>query len=169
MGTPHSKEHIKDSIVKNIVLGALYVKPNSRKKTATLDHIAEVYNNLNAKYGEGTFWILAGDTNTLKLGPILSHNHKLKSVVTKPTRLNHKNSTLDNIITDLPMFYQEPQYLPPIDRDCVKGKPSDHLTVVFKPINTINIIPLRKARTIIRRTITDLSLNLLSVLINSQE
>ena len=41
----------KDSIIKKIVIGAIYVKPNSRKKTATHDHIADVYNTLSAKYG----------------------------------------------------------------------------------------------------------------------
>ena len=103
------KEVSKDSIVKKIVLGAIYVRPNSKKKTATLDHISEVYNQLNTKYGKGTFWILAGDTNTLKLGPLLALNKNLKSVVTKPTRLNianpSKSSILDNIITDLHKFY----------------------------------------------------------------
>ena len=82
------KNVTKDSIVKRIVLGALYVKPGSRKKTATVTHIAEVYNFLNTKYGKGTFWILAGDTNELKLGPILALNFNLRSVVTKPTRIN---------------------------------------------------------------------------------
>ena len=33
-----------DSLVKRIVLGSIYSKPNSKKKTATLDHIAETYN-----------------------------------------------------------------------------------------------------------------------------
>ena len=31
----------KDSIVKKIVLGSIYSKPNNKKKTATQDHIAE--------------------------------------------------------------------------------------------------------------------------------
>ena len=53
-------------VEEKIVLGAMYVRPNSKNKTATLDHISEVYNLLNTKYGKGTFWILAGDTNTLK-------------------------------------------------------------------------------------------------------
>ena len=68
----------KDSIIKKIVVGAIYVKPNSKKKTATLDHIANVYNNLSAKYGRGTYWMLAGDTNTLNLRPILQLNNSLK-------------------------------------------------------------------------------------------
>ena len=54
-----------DSIIQNIILGSIYSKPKSRKKTATLDHIAETYNFLNAKYGKGTYCILAGDTNDM--------------------------------------------------------------------------------------------------------
>ena len=163
----------KDSTVKKIVVGAIYVKPNSRKKSATHDHLAEVYNTLNAKYGRGTYWIIAGDTNTLKLGPILALNHNLKNVVTKPTRINHKNpsksSTLDNIITDLHMFYQEPEHLPPIDPDQATGKPSDHLTIVFKPINVINNSPLRKSKAIIRRPMTDSGIKFFSLWINEQD
>ena len=39
------------SKIKNIALGSIYSKPNSKKKTATLDHIAETYNFLNAMFG----------------------------------------------------------------------------------------------------------------------
>ena len=84
------KHVTKDSVIKKIVLGAIYVKPSSKKKTATIDHIAEVYNTLRAKYGKGLFWILAGDTNDLKLGPILRLNANLKSIVKNPTRINPK-------------------------------------------------------------------------------
>ena len=72
------KELSNDSIVNKIVIGAIYVKPGSKKKTAMLDHIAEVYNLLNTKYGKGKFWILAGDTNDLRLGPLLALNKNIK-------------------------------------------------------------------------------------------
>ena len=61
-----------DSTIQNIVLGSIYSKPNSKKKTATLDHIAETFNFLNTKYGKGLYWILAGDTNDMKLDAILN-------------------------------------------------------------------------------------------------
>jgi hypothetical protein len=94
------KKVTNDSIVQNIVLGCIYCKPNSKKKTALLDHIAETYNFLNMKYGKGLHWLLAGDTNDLKLDPILSLSPNLKSVVLTPTRLN-PDKILDNIITDM--------------------------------------------------------------------
>ena len=40
-----------DSKIQKIALGSIYSKPNSKKKTATLDHLAETYNFLNSKYG----------------------------------------------------------------------------------------------------------------------
>ena len=116
-----------DSIIQKIVLGSIYSKPNSKKKTETLDHIAQTYNFLSTKYGKGLYWILAGDTNDLNLDPILHLNPNFRSVVTNPTRLN-PDKILDNIITDMSKWYQTPKCLPPLDADAVSGgKPSDHL------------------------------------------
>ena len=146
------KQVTKDSVIKKVVLGAIYVKPKSKKITATIDHIAEVYNSLRAKFGHGLHWILAGDTNQMKLVPILRLNKNLKSVVRSPTRNNHtnlaKSSILDNIITDLHNWYQEPKCLPPIEPDSSTGKPSDHLMVIWEPLNVINNIPTRHIRKI---------------------
>ena len=72
------------------MLGAIYVKPGSKKKTATIDHIAEVYNTMRAKYSKGLHWVISGDTNEMKQGQILRLNQNLKSVVKEPTQLNKK-------------------------------------------------------------------------------
>ena len=127
-----------DSIIQKIVLGCIYSKPKSRKKSATLDHIAETYNFLSTKYGKGCYWIIAGDTNDLNLNPILHLSPSLESVVTKPTRLN-PDRILDNIVTDLAKWYQSPKCIAPLDADVGSGgKPSDHLIVMFVPISPIN-------------------------------
>ena len=105
-----------DSTIQKIVLGSIYSKPNSKKKSAMLDHIAETYNFLSTKYGKGLYWMLAGDTNDLKLDQILSLSPNLKSLVKKPTRLNPDN-ILDNIISDMGKWYQSPECLPPLDAD----------------------------------------------------
>ena len=142
--TPKSVSN--DSIVQKIVLGSLYSKPKSKHKTAMVDHIAETYNFLNAKYGKGLYWILAGDTNDLKLEPILSLSPNLKSVVRNPTRLN-PDRILDNIVTDMSNWYQSPECLPPLDADLGSGgKPSDHLIVVMESISEINNKPARVQR-----------------------
>ena len=139
----------------------------SRKNSATIDHIAEVYNSLRPKFGHGLHWIIAGDTNQMKLGPVLRLNHNLKSIVKKPTRINTKNpskiSILDNIITDLHNWYQEPKCLPPIEPDSATGKPSDHLTVICEPLNVINNIPTRHTRRITSRPITDSGMKVFNV------
>ena len=155
-------------MIQNIVLGSIYSKPNSRKKPATLDHIAETYNFLNAKFGKGLFWILAGDTNDMSLDLILHLSPSLKSVVTKATRLNPDRS-LDNIITDLSNLYQSPEVLPPIDADPGSGgKPSDHLTVVMAPIETIDNKPARITREIIVRPMKQSGIDLFGHWVRSQ-
>ena len=62
------------SSIQKIVVGSIYCKPDSRKKTLLLDHIAEVYNLLSSKYQNGLHWIICGDTNDLKLDSILELN-----------------------------------------------------------------------------------------------
>ena len=157
-----------DSMVQNIVLGSIYSKPNSKKKTATLDHIAETYNFLNAKYGRGLYWILAGDTNDLKLDPILHMSPSLKSVVTNPTRLN-PDKILDNIITDLSKFYQIPECLPPLDADENSGgKPSDHKIVIMQPISVVDNKPARITREIVVRPMKQSGIDLFKYWLDNQ-
>ena len=62
-----------------------------------LNALWDPYNFLNVKYGKGFYWILAGDTNELRLDPILNLHPSLKSVVTKSTR-DASKKILDNII-----------------------------------------------------------------------
>ena len=81
--------------MKKIAVASIYSKPASRKKSVLLDHIAEVYHSLNSKYQNGLHFILAGDTNDLKLDSILSLSQSLKQVVQTPTR---KEKILDPII-----------------------------------------------------------------------
>lgn len=157
------------STIQNIVLGSIYSKPNSRKKTETLDHIAQTYNFLSSKYGKGLYWILAGDTNDLKLDSILNLSPNMKSVVMKPTRLN-PDRILDNIITDMSKWYQSPECLAPLDADAgSRGKPSDHLTVVMKPISVINNKPARTIREVEVRPLKQSGINLLEDWLNKQK
>ena len=61
----------------------------------------------------------------------------LKQLVTVPTRRN-PDAILENIISTLQYFYLAPFTISPLDNDENKnGKPSDHLPVVFKPIDDI--------------------------------
>ena len=144
-----------DSNIQKIVIGSLYCKPNSRKKTLLLDHIAEVYQLMSTKYSKGLHWILAGDFNELKIQGILDISPQLKQVVTKPTRLNPPR-ILDKVITTLYALYQTPIILPPLDNDPNKdGKPSDHNIVVMSAISVLNNKPARETKIITFRPITE--------------
>ena len=119
-------------------MASVYCKPYSRKKTLLLDHIAQVYNLLSSKYKKGLHWLICGDTNDLRLEPILALSPNLQQVVQHYTRLNPPR-ILDPIITTMARYYQDPQVLPPLGPDpSSNGKPSDHMMVVFTPINVIN-------------------------------
>ena len=79
--TPLNVSH--DSKIQKIACCAIYCKPNSNRKTLLLDHISEAYNILSTKYGRGLHFVLAGDTNDLKLEPILNLSPNLVQIVKK--------------------------------------------------------------------------------------
>ena len=147
-----------DSKIKKIIVGSIYSKPDSRKKSVLLDHIAQVYNLLSSKFKEGLHWLLCGDTNDLKLDEILSLNSNLKQVVQTPTRLNPPR-ILDPIITSMSDYYQLPVCLPPLDADPdSNGKPSDHLMVVMSPVSVLNNKSARTKKKIVYRPYSELRL-----------
>ena len=128
----------KSSKIQNIAVCSLYSKPNSRNKTKLLDHISFAYNVISAKYQNGLHFIIAGDTNDLKLDSILLLNPRMKQVVKGATRMDPPRM-LDPILTTLGPFYQSPQILPPLDSDPDKdGRPSDHWIPLMRPINVID-------------------------------
>ena len=127
-----------ESTIRKIVVGSLYCKPNSKKKTALLNHIAEVHQMLSTRYKKGLHWILAGDFNDLKVQRILDISQSFKQVVTEPTCINQP-AILDKIVTSLHCFYQTPEIQLPLDNDPERnGSPSDHRIVVMKPITVVN-------------------------------
>ena len=142
-------------------MAAIYSKPNSKKKSALLDHINETYNLLNSKYRDGLFFLIMGDTNDLKLDSILNLSPNLKQVVKDVTRLNPPR-ILDPIITNLTLYYQSPTCLPPLDPDpdC-DGKPSDHMMVEMRPIDTVNNKCARTKRKVTFRPLPQSGLDLM--------
>ena len=77
-----------DSKIQKIACCSIYSKPASNKKTLLLDHISDAYNVLCTKYGRGLHFVLAGDTNDLKLDSILSLSPSLSQIVKEWTRLD---------------------------------------------------------------------------------
>ena len=152
------KDATNASTIQKIVVASVYNKPKSRKTGKLYLHIAEVYSQLSKKYRNGLHWLICGDTNDLKLEPILALNHRLKQVVQNNTRLNPPK-LLDPIITTLGKYYQVPECLPPLDPDPgSNGKPSDHLMVLMSPISTVNNKPARMTKKVTYRPINDLGL-----------
>ena len=81
-----------------------------------MDHLSDSYNLLSKKYGRGLHFVIAGDTNDLKLDSILSLDSRLVQIVQEWTRLNPP-AILDPIIMTLSSYYQEPKCLEPLDCD----------------------------------------------------
>ena len=153
------KNVCQSSKVKKIACCALYSKPGSKHKTDLLDHLSDAFNILNTKFGKGLHFIIAGDTNELRLKPIIDLSPSLVQIVNKPTRidiLTGKKAMLDPVIMTLTQYYQEPEILAPLDPDPDKdGKPADHNIVVCRPISTINNFSARVTRKVEVQPITD--------------
>ena len=157
------------SKIQKIVVGSIYSKPDSRKKSILLDHISQVYNLLSSKFKKGLHWILCGDTNDLKLDSILELNSNLQQCVQNPTRLRPPK-ILDPIITTLSGYYQLPECLPPLDADPdSNGKPSDHLMVFMSPLSVVNNKPARTTRKITYRPFNDQNLQRMQEWISREE
>ena len=153
------KNVTNSSEVQKIIVASIYSKPNSKKKTILLDHIAQVYNLFCTKYKKGLHWLLCGDTNDLRLDPILALSPNLKQCVQNFTRQNPPR-ILDPIITTMSKYYQIPKVVPPLDPDPEKrGKPSDHMMVIFTPINNIENKCVKRSKEIIFRPINTEGVN----------
>ena len=138
MGCGRLRPHCHNSKIQKIACCSVYSKPNSKKKNLLLDHISEAFNILKKKYKRGLHFIIAGDTNDLKLDSILSLSPNMNQIVQDWTRLNPP-AVLDPVITTLSNYYQVPECLDPLDPDPDKnGRPSDHQIVLVKPVNIIN-------------------------------
>ena len=97
---------------------------------------------MSTTFGEGVHFIIAGDTNELRLKPIMDLSPTFVQIVTKPRRHDKntgKKAMLDPIIMTLSKYYQSPEILSPLDADPdTNGKQSDHNIVVSHPNSAIN-------------------------------
>ena len=154
------KNLTNNSMIKHIAVCSFYSKPRSRSKSLLLDHISQAFNIISAKYTEGLHFILAGDSNDLKLDNILNLSPYFRQMVTGVTRLNPPKM-LDPVITTLSRFYQTPLCLPPLDSDpdC-DGTAADHLIVVMRPVDILNNIPARTYKEVKVRPFTHSGMSL---------
>ena len=130
------KNVTKNCKVKNIIVASVYYT-KATKRSEFIDHICESFSVLSAKYGPNLHLAICGDLNRLNIKPILNLSPNLKQLISVPTRQN-PDAILENIISTLEYFYLPPFTISPLDNDQdKKGKPSDHLPVIFKPIGNI--------------------------------
>ena len=101
------------SKIQKIAVCSLYCKPNSKMKTRLLDHISVAYSIISSKFPTGLHFILAGDTNELKLDSILQLSPRMKQMVVWITRMDPPRM-LDPIITTLGCYYHVPESLAPL-------------------------------------------------------
>ena len=161
------KSSFSSSKFKKIVVASLYYT-SSTKRSEFLDHISETYSLLCAKYGPNIGFLLAGDFNRLKIGPILNLSPDLKQVVCSVTRRN-PDATLDLIITNMHSFYHQPFTMEPLDNDVEGlGKPSDHLIVVMQPLSSANPVQSKKYKTVTFRPYPDSGIREMGKWIQSQ-
>ena len=82
------KNVTNDSQIQKIACCSIYCKPSLTKKTLLLDHISDAYNILSKKYGKGLHFVLAGDTDDLRLDSIQSLDSRFVQIVKKWTRMH---------------------------------------------------------------------------------
>ena len=118
--------------IENIAMAAIYVSPNSKFKTATINHVIDTIHLIRAQHDNRVNFLIGGDLNQLKIDRILDAYGPLKQLITFGTR---KSAILEKIITDLHTLYQPPQCLAPLQVDDDKsGVDSDHNIAILAPI-----------------------------------
>ena len=88
--------------IKSIIVCSFYIPPNSRKKSALIEHISLNYYIFKTLYNDSAF-ICGGDKNDLNIQLLLNIHPGFRQLVTQAT---YRLSVLDVMVTDIG------QYLP---------------------------------------------------------
>ena len=117
--------------IKSIIVCSFYCPPNSRKKTALVQHISLNYFMFKGMYPDSAL-ICGGDKNDLNIKLLLDIHPSLRQLVTIPT---YRSAIIDVLITDIGHYYQVPAIRPPVaPDDPTAASPSDHNIVFTKTI-----------------------------------
>jgi hypothetical protein len=126
--------------IKCIIVCAFYLPPNSRKKSALVEHISLNYFSLKAQYQHSAF-ILGGDKNDLNIQLLLDIDPSFRQIVSGPT---YKQSVLDVLVTDIGQYYMVPIIRPPVQPDNpATASPSDH-RIAFAKTKTSSSEPVKR-------------------------
>ena len=138
--------------ITKIICCSFYCPPKSKKKSALIEHMAMTLQSLRTIHPKAGV-IISGDRNDLCIQKLLNIDASLKQTVLHPTR---GTKILTVILTDLQDFYNDPIIVPPVSVDNPQtGVPSDHMGVVYIPINTVDEVANKQKVTRTIRPITD--------------
>ena len=143
--------------ITKIIMCCFYCLPKSTRKTALIDHMTFTLQSLLNTFPKAGI-LICGDRNDLGIDRLLSIDTSLKQLLNLGTR---GPKILDAVITNMNVFFKEPEIVPPIDVDdpLKGGSPSDHSGVVVEPINDAEIPAKRIKICKTIRPITSSSLN----------
>ena len=129
--------------ITKIILCSFYCPPRSTRKSALIEHMTITLQSLRTTFPKAGV-IVSGDRNDLSIAKLQGIDPALSQTVLKGTR---GQNILTVILTDLHLFYEEPQIVSPIDVDdpTKPGVPSDHNGVVMSPCTVISI-PVRRQK-----------------------
>ena len=131
--TPKDRE---SETVKKILIGGIYIAPQSQHKQKTIDHIIESMFLVQSKYDCKVRFLVTGDFNKVNIDNLMESNGALQQVCTVATR---KSSTLELVITDMATMFHPPTTLDPLKQDeNTPGKPSDHGVIIVAPKSDVN-------------------------------
>ena len=127
--------------ITKIITCCFYCPPKSTRKSALIDHMTLTLQSLLNTFPSAGI-LICGDRNDLGIDRLLSIDPSLKQIVNKGTR---GAKILDIVLTNLNVFFQEPEIVSPIDVDDPSkgGVPSDHSGVVVEPLSDAEIPPRR--------------------------
>ena len=117
--------------IREIIVGAFYSPPKSKKNPKLLDHLMSTTHFLLSKYPNAGL-VLGGDKNYLNIATLLSGIPRLKQLVTQFT---HGFKILDVILSNMGSLYSVPLIAPPVPPDDPsRGVASDHSTPIATPL-----------------------------------
>lgn len=119
-------------ISNKLLVCSIYSPPKSRNKANLIEHLIANVNHFMSKFKNLTV-ILAGDTNCLKLAPVID---ALNGFVQINRARTLGQAVIDVIITNRPTLYQLPVSVEPVVVDNPgDGVPSDHKMLLCQPID----------------------------------
>ena len=152
--------------IKSIIACCFYCPPKSKKKTALIDHMTLTLQSLLNTFPNAAV-LISGDRNDLSIARLLSVDRSLRQIVQKGTR---GPNVLTIVCTDLELFYQEPEIVPPVDVDIPgKGVPSDHCGVVVIPLDVADVPPKRQKYVRTVRPITSSAINNIGQVLTNEQ